>query len=73
MLVRRENYGGNKDGIGIQMVKLTNKADSPKARKTCWYQCTESLDRKQVLSVKWTNTLLLGTNCSAAIVIKVRN
>jgi hypothetical protein len=35
-------------------------------------QCTESLDRKDVLALKWTNTLLLGNNNSGAIVIEVR-
>lgn len=35
------------------------------------FQCTESLDRKDVLALKWTNTLLLGNNNSGAIVIEV--
>jgi len=52
------------------MAKLSTDVDEIKKQKLSWFQCTESMNRHDVLSVKWTNTLLLGTNCSAAIVIK---
>ncbi|ELR23589.1 MYND finger domain containing protein [Acanthamoeba castellanii str. Neff] len=77
ILLRRENYGKpSLNGIGIQMVKLSSKrpmGEEPAdklTKKICWYQCTESLDRKDVLALKWTNTLLLGNNNSGAIVIE---
>lgn len=54
------------------MVKLSHKSNGDgDGKRLSWYQCTESLDRRDVLSLKWTNTLLLGSNSSAAIVIKV--
>ncbi|KAL6057154.1 MYND finger domain containing protein [Balamuthia mandrillaris] len=88
LLVRRENFGANnKNGIGLQMVKLTNEASDNAINgggadtkpgsgsnndggRSYWFQCTESLEIDDILALKWTNTLLLGTNCSAAIIIK---
>lgn len=35
-----------------------------------WYQVSEASDRESILSVKWSNTLLLGTTHAAAVLIK---
>jgi len=77
VLLRRENHSKpSLNGIGIQMVKLGSKrSTTPEGlrrptKKICWYQCSESLDKKDVLAMKWTNTLFLGNNCSGAVVIE---
>lgn len=35
-----------------------------------WYQLTENFDRSDILSVKWSDTFLIGTTPSAAVVVK---
>lgn len=36
-----------------------------------WFQVTESCDPSDILTVKWTHTLLLGSVMAGAIVTKV--
>jgi hypothetical protein len=84
LTVKRENYTKKVDnGIGLYMIKIDSQQQPPpllpdskpppppQQQDVFWYQVTESLDPHSILAVKWSNTLLLGTQLSAAILVKV--
>jgi len=83
LLVKRLNYNRKRDnGIGLQMAALdfpisTATSGTPVGSGVydtklidTFYQVTEDTNAKEVLCVKWTQTLLLGTTLAAAVVIR---
>eukprot|EP01114_Cavostelium_apophysatum_P024218 TRINITY_DN9419_c0_g1_i1.p1 TRINITY_DN9419_c0_g1~~TRINITY_DN9419_c0_g1_i1.p1 ORF type:complete len:545 (+),score=66.26 TRINITY_DN9419_c0_g1_i1:419-2053(+) len=67
IVVRKENYSKKtENGIGMQIFRLETNFEEKDSR--IWFQVTDTFD--PISCVKWTNTLLLGTSHSAAILIQ---
>jgi hypothetical protein len=70
-VVKRENYSKKGDnGIGLQMIKI--QETNLDLVDFYWYQVTELMEPKLILTAKWTNTLLLGSISAASVLVKVK-
>ncbi|KAH3757465.1 hypothetical protein Pelo_10690 [Pelomyxa schiedti] len=73
--VRRTCYGTPSDnGIGLQMMCI-DRGPPPlqydlNFPEPPWFQVTDSIDPTDILCVKWTHTLLIGSIVSGAIIVK---
>jgi len=63
--LKRNNYEWIEKGLKIK----DNNNNIPTDSK-CWYQVVEQASGMEVCCLKWTNTMLLGTAHSAAVIIK---
>lgn len=76
-VVKKENYPKKTDnGLASLMTQLnaettTTETKTPVDTDVRWFMLSDSLDRNDILSIKWTPTLLLGTALAGAVLVKV--